>query len=152
MFSATNDLRQEHAELLENVEELRRLAIKTPKLGVRERGEELDRVGSLLRSTLLPHAEAEEKYLYPLWEELISSPRASEVMVYEHEMIKNLISNLLLMLGTDSAVMQEKLYGLYALICSHFDKEEMVIFTVLDENPEWRSSQAFQMLQREMAQ
>ena len=132
----TEAFRQEHAALLEHIEHIRLAAQEVPRLSAEERTAVVGRVLAFLHETLLPHAQAEEKVLYPEWATLVGYPDAAVPMVHDHEAIVARIERLAATPAEDVDALQELLYGLYALISVHFRKEEDIQLPVFDEQPQ----------------
>jgi iron-sulfur cluster repair protein YtfE (RIC family) len=137
----TEPLRAEHRELLPHLDELRAVAVgvavSTPD-ALRAR---LDDLVRFLREHLIPHADAEEDVLYPAVERAMGSPGATATMVADHVEVVRRINRLA---ESTSALgegppnseqlddLQAQLYGLWAILLLHFDKEETVLLPVLD--------------------
>jgi iron-sulfur cluster repair protein YtfE (RIC family) len=132
----TEPLRREHAELLEDTQHLVAAAREMPRLSEDERESMRGRILSFLQDTLMPHARAEEKVLYPEWAELVGFADAAIPMVHDHKAIVARIYQLANASVSDVDHLQELLYGLDALISSHLRKEEELQLPVLDAHPE----------------
>jgi iron-sulfur cluster repair protein YtfE (RIC family) len=141
-LTPTEPLRAEHRELLPHLDELRGVAVvvgtSTPDV-LRAR---LDDLVRFLREHLIPHARAEEDVLYPAVERAMGSPGAMATMVADHiEVVRriNRLAGSAAALGEGSPKseqlddLQAQLYGLWAILLLHFDKEETVLLPVLDE-------------------
>lgn len=88
------------------------------------RGERLALV-QFLRSTLIPHAQAEELVLYPALESVLGTRGyATATMVLDHRTIARLTVDLSLLVDTDTAAFERKAVALAALIDHHFANEE----------------------------
>lgn len=136
MVLPTQPFRDEHAELLGHIEHIRQAARELTTLSPEERQVLVDRILDFLRQTLLPHAEAEERVLYPEWARLAGSPDAAEPMIHDHQAILARTNELAHTDPGDIDQLQELLYGLYALISVHFRKEEEIQLPALDADPE----------------
>lgn len=123
-MSATEAFREEHAALLEHVEHLRDVARRLPAMDAAEREAAIRRILEFLRGTLVPHAEAEERVLYPAVAALLGSPEASATMISDHRAIVSRIDALATAGPDDVDRLQELLYGLHALLIVHFRKED----------------------------
>jgi iron-sulfur cluster repair protein YtfE (RIC family) len=123
-MSDIESFREQHATLLEHVEHLRALAAQLPDQGVEERAAGVERVLGFLRGSLIPHAEAEERVLYPAVAELLGSPEATATMITDHRAVVTRIEELAQTSPDAPDRLQELLYGLYALLVVHFRKEE----------------------------
>ena len=124
--------RAEHRHLREHVEHVRLAARELPELSSEEREAVIGRVVHFLRHMLAPHAETEETLLYPEFAQLLGHPQALESMIYDHVAIRERIGELDETDPTDTARLQELLYGLYALITVHFWKEEEIYLPLLE--------------------
>ncbi len=136
MARPTEEFHREHRALIEHVEHLRTTARELPDLSEAERATRIDRILEFLRGVLLPHAKAEEEFLYPRVAEIIGDPRATGTMIREHVAIHRGIESLAATDPTDTLGLQEHLFGLNALIRAHFDEEEEVYLPILDTLPE----------------
>jgi iron-sulfur cluster repair protein YtfE (RIC family) len=132
----TQSFRDEHGELVEHIEHLAEAARKVPQLDSVERGDLRDRVLEFLLGTLLPHAAAEEKVLYPEWAGLVGFADAAVPMVHDHEAIVTRVKRLEAADLDDVDGLQELLYELHGLILVHFAKEEDIQLPAFDAAPE----------------
>ena len=135
MQRPTQAFRDEHQDLLEHVERIRIAARELPWISWAERREVVDRVLRFLNETLIPHAEAEERGLYPEWSRLVGYPDAAAPMIQDHRAIRARAARLADAELSNTEAMQELMYGLYALILVHFEKEEEIQLRALDEQP-----------------
>jgi len=142
MDSVTQPLRDEHKELLPQIERVRRVADSigvVPTEVLRQRVDELHR---FLSRELIPHAKAEEAVLYPLVARAIGAPEATATMRHDHVEIAGLadelasiepeLSDETLSLEAQHAL-RRILYGLYTLVRVHFIEEEEIYLPLLDE-------------------
>ncbi len=74
--------------------------------------------------------------LYPEWAKLIGFDAAAVPMVHDHEAIVARIERLEQADVDDIETLQELLYGLYALIDTHFRKEEDIQLPAFDATPD----------------
>jgi len=141
MASVTQPLRDEHRELIPHIERLRRVAdwvgeapIATLRQGVTEAYE-------FLQHHLIPHAEAEERALYPVVGRLLGAAEATATMSRDHVEVGRLTKELGALrtklsrarLGKAQAkALRRVLYGLYGLVKVHFAKEEEIYLPLLD--------------------
>jgi iron-sulfur cluster repair protein YtfE (RIC family) len=139
-MSVTEPLRREHADLLPHLTELDDLAS-----GIDDwRADTTTRLRAaveFLQDHLVPHARAEEAALYPLVEELMDAPGATDTMRADHVEIVRRISALAAAIADVGAApptaaraeqLRGELYGLSAILQLHFRKEEEVLLPVLD--------------------
>ncbi len=140
----TQPLRQEHRELLKDIDLVRSTADSitgnnlTPAILSR-----IDRVFDFLVHTVIPHSLAEDKALFPVIQEILGSPHATETMGHDHMVISNLTRELNYLRTHISGLsitreqvngLRRVLYGLHLLIKVHIDKEEEVYIPLLEEN------------------
>ena len=132
----TEPLRQEHRQLLTDIEHLAKAAREMPELSEEEREVLRGRVLEFLRGTLLPHAAMEEEVLYPEWAALVGFGDAAVPMIHDHQAIVAWVERLEAADLSDVETLQETLYGLHALIAVHFAKEEDIQMPAFDAAPE----------------
>lgn len=131
----TEPFRQEHEELRSHIEHIGQAARELPRLAAGERELLVGRILGFLNGTLLPHARAEEEVLYPEWAKLVGFEHAAVPMVHDHEAIVARVERLARTDTDDVDTLQELLYGLYALIGTHFRKEEDLQLPAFDAAP-----------------
>jgi iron-sulfur cluster repair protein YtfE (RIC family) len=131
----TEPFRREHEELKSHIEHIGQAARRLPSLAPEEREAAVERIVAFLRGTLVPHARAEEAVLYPAWAKLLGFDAAAVPMVHDHEAIVARIDLLEATGADDVETLQELLYGLYALIGVHFQKEEEIQLPAFDAAP-----------------
>ena len=141
MTQVTEPLRAEHRGLLPDLESLVAIAESLDNWEVAVTPGRLTEVIAFLRDHLVPHARAEEAVLYPEVERVMGSPRAMATMVADHTEIVRRIDALGV---TATAVgvgppstdkrneLRAELFGLWAILRLHFDKEEEVLLPELD--------------------
>jgi iron-sulfur cluster repair protein YtfE (RIC family) len=132
----TEAFHEEHRELLGHIEHIRDAARELPELTESERAARRDSVLEFIQGALLPHAEAEERFLYPKVAEVLGDSRATATMSRDHVAIRERAEALSRTRTADTAELAELLFGLYALITVHFEKEEEVYLPLLDDEPE----------------
>lgn len=142
MPSVTQPLREEHRELLPEIESLRTAADGVGGLPSRELREAVDRAYSFLSRHLIPHAQAEDRALYPVVEKLLGAPGATATMRRDHvevgrltDELRTLRSGIRAGRAVDPGIardLRRVLYGLYTLVKVHFAKEEEVYLPILD--------------------
>ncbi|MBE3559858.1 MAG: hemerythrin domain-containing protein [Ktedonobacteraceae bacterium] len=141
MSQLTQPLREEHRELLPHIAQLRTVADTVGTAPLTSLRQDLDEVYAFLTHHLIPHAQAEERALYPTVGRLMGAPQATATMSRDHVEIGRLIEEL----GTVRAslgqtnldasqeqALRRVLYGLSTLITVHFAKEEEVYLPLLD--------------------
>ncbi len=140
MTRPTEPLREEHKGLLPHIEELREAADVIGEAPREVEKQKLEDSYRFLSRHLRPHAEAEEKVLYPKVEHLMGSSEATETMKRDHKEIIGLTQELgSLLKETESGrdplrdkALRRILYGLHVLVGVHFAKEEEVYLPLLD--------------------
>ena len=141
MVTLTQPLRDEHKELLPHIELLRTAADAIGTAPGASLQRSIDEAYTFLTRHLIPHAQAEERALYPVVGRLMGAPEATATMSHDHVEIGRLTGELgslqPYLNGASISVEQEKalrriLYGLYAIVKVHFAKEEEVYLPILD--------------------
>lgn len=142
MTTVTQPLRDEHKELWPHVEVLRATAdaVGEAPLEALQRG--VDEAYDFLAHHLIPHAQAEERALYPVVQKVMGAPEATATMSRDHVEVGRLteelgglraqLSSAVSITTAQSKTLRRVLYGLYALVKVHFAKEEEVYLPLLD--------------------
>jgi iron-sulfur cluster repair protein YtfE (RIC family) len=140
MVRPTEEIREHHKHLEQRLGTFWKAVEGLEKFTPREKVQ-LQDLMDFLKMELLPHAEAEEKYLYRKVAEVMKNPMFTKTMEVDHEVIKAYIHELedeIDRAYKESSPKQlnkvqkvsNKLEGL--LTC-HFRKEEEVYLPILDE-------------------
>ncbi len=142
MSKLKDHLTNEHAHLRPHVELIRTAADavgEVPNHILREMTESV--VGFLLRE-LIPHAHTEDAILYRALEEALHAPGSARTMQHEHTEIVRYTDELTSLNSSiidyhdlsQTAVreLRRVLYGLYALVMSHFAKEDHVVAAIIE--------------------
>jgi iron-sulfur cluster repair protein YtfE (RIC family) len=145
----TDFFMKEHAELDSGIEQLRETADLMFLEPTEELARDIEDCFGFVNGTLVPHAQAEEKLLYPEFERLLGTPVAMQLLAREHEEIIRLATEL----GAygpqpwqDELSHEERkhlrrlLYSLYALIRLHLTKEEEILIPLLEKSLEGSSA------------
>ena len=141
MASITQPLRDEHKGLYPHVESLRLAGDAVYESLTSLAHARIEEAYSFLSRELLPHAQAEEKALYPMVQKAMGAPQATATMSRDHVEVARLKEELAqqrvhkspLSITLDQAMsLSRVLYGLYALVKLHFAKEEEVYLPLLD--------------------
>ncbi len=141
MATLTQPLREEHKELIPHIEMLRTVADSVGAVSGERLQRGVDEAETFLTHHLIPHAQAEERALYPVVGRLMGALEATATMSRDHVEIGRLTEELGLLrsqLGGASAnelqikALRRVLYGLYALVKVHFAKEEDIYLPLLD--------------------
>ena len=142
MTTVTQPLRDEHKELIPHIEALRTAADAVGDVPPDALHARIDESYDFLTQHLIPHAQAEERALYPVVGKVLGAPAATRTMSRDHVEVGRLVDQLRALraqistAGPDNAQIKDLrrvLYGLYALVSVHFAKEEEVYLPLLDE-------------------
>lgn len=143
MSATMQPLRDEHQHLLPHIDQLRQAADAVGYAPIETVRQGVDEGYAFLMHHLLPHAQAEDRALYPVVARLMGAPAATATMRHEHGAIAQLchdLGNLRPRLAHTTAVtddlareLRRVLYGLHALISEHFAEEEEVYLPLLEE-------------------
>jgi iron-sulfur cluster repair protein YtfE (RIC family) len=142
MTTVTQPLRDEHKELIPHIDALRTVADGVGDVSPDALREAVDAAYDFLAHHLIPHAQAEERALYPVVGKVLGAPEATSTMSRDHVEVGSLTDELgglrkqiRAAAPTPSQIkdLRRVLYGLYALVKVHFVKEEEVYLPILDE-------------------
>jgi len=141
MASITQPLRDEHKELYPHVESLRLAGDAVNESLTSSAHAKIEDVYNFLTRQLLPHAQAEEKALYPIVQKVMGAAQATATMSRDHVEVERLTQELgslrvhksqLSITFDQTRALRRVLYGLYALVKVHFAKEEEIYLPLLD--------------------
>ncbi len=141
MSTLTQPLRDEHKELFPHIEQLRKVADMIGDVPAPTLVPAIDEVYDFLAHHLIPHAQAEDRALYPVVGQVMGAPEAPDTMRRDHVEVGQLVQELRSIraqLSTDdltdaqAKALRRVLYGLYTLVKVHFAKEEEVYLPILD--------------------
>lgn len=141
MVTVMQPLRDEHQELLPHIEHIRVVADRVGDVSTEMLQHELGEVYHFLSHHLIPHAEAEDRALYPLVAQVLGAPEATATMRRDHVEVGRLTAELAALrtqVGEEelpisvAKELRRVLYGLYALVKVHFAKEEEVYLPLLE--------------------
>jgi iron-sulfur cluster repair protein YtfE (RIC family) len=141
MATLTQPLRDEHKELFPHIESLRLAGDlidetfnTSARAGVKE-------AHSFLIHHLIPHAQAEDKALYPVVQKAMGASQVTATMSRDHVEVGRLTEELAglqaqitgpSITSEHARALRRVLYGLYALVKVHFAKEEEIYLSLLD--------------------
>jgi iron-sulfur cluster repair protein YtfE (RIC family) len=137
----TQPLRDEHKELLPHIESLRTAGDAVGTVSAELVRQQVDAAYDFLVHHLIPHAQAEDRALYPVVGRVMGAPEATATMSRDHVEVGRLTEELATLRGrliggvigeADAGALRRVLYGLYALVKVHFAKEEEVYLPLLD--------------------
>lgn len=141
MKPLTQPLREEHQEILPQIEHIREVA---DLIGYADQAtvfRAVEEVYAFLAYDLMPHAEAEDVGLYAAVAKVLNSPESVATMRRDHVEIGRLTGDLISLrhaIGMQPMVeaqikeMRRLLYGIYAIVSLHLAKEEEIYFALLD--------------------
>jgi iron-sulfur cluster repair protein YtfE (RIC family) len=136
MNTLTQPLRDEHKELLPDIEKILKVAEGIPDAPLDEIRNGVKEVYEFLAYHLIPHAQAEDAALYPAVQKALGSPDATRTMSRDHVEVGRYVDELADLQNNISPqnfkALQRVLYGAYALVKVHFAKEEEVYLPILD--------------------
>ena len=142
MASITQPLRDEHKELYPQVELLRAAGDAINESLTTSAHAKIEEAYNFLTHQLIPHAQAEDKALYPVVQKAMGAPMATATMSRDHVEVGRLTDELgtlrvhhsqLSITTLQAQALRRVLYGLYALVKVHFAKEEEIYLPLLDE-------------------
>ena len=141
MASITQPLRDEHKALYPQVEILRLAGDVVNESLTSLAHDKIEQSYNFLIRQLIPHAQAEDKALYPVVQKVLGTPQATTTMSRDHVEVERLtqvlgtlrVHRTQLSITFDQAMaLRRVLYGLYALVKLHFAKEEEIYLPLLD--------------------
>lgn len=154
---ATERLRAEHASLRREAARLPRVAADISEWTAPDTPDQLQQIRGFLSSRLLPHAASEEAVLYPLLDKVMGAEQSTATMVADHAEIHERSDALAAVVAAvgqgppspaEAEALREHLYALWAIVRLHLDKEEKILFSLLDAR---LSSADVQTLEQKMA-
>jgi len=141
MASITQPLRDEHKELYPQVELLRAAGDAINESLTTSAHAKIEEAYNFLTHQLIPHAQAEDKALYPVVQKAMGAPMATATMSRDHVEVGRLTDEFgtlrvhhsqLSITTLQAQALRRVLYGLYALLKVHFAKEEEIYLPLLD--------------------
>ena len=141
MASITQPLRDEHKALYPQVEVLRLAGDVVNESLTSLAHEKIEQSYNFLIRQLIPHAQAEEKALYPMVEKAMGAPQVTATMSRDHLEVERLtevlgtlrVHRTQLSITFDQVMaLRRVLYGLYTVVKLHFAKEEEIYLPLLD--------------------
>lgn len=130
----TESFRKAHHELDGRTAELRCLAETLPVLTTFERAERRRRILRFLHERIEPHTRVDEMVLYPEVATRLGDPLIAVAMNYDHLAIRRWIELIAAADVSDTAKLQQLLYGLDALIRVHLWKENELFLASLESS------------------
>ena len=135
----TEPFREEHAAIKEHLRHMSRMIESIPGVAPEVRKQNMTKLVEALKGHILPHAEWEEKVLYPVIDQKTGSGKYTftAAMRHEHRIVERWIDQLASESekGTpDTTLFVRRADQLLGLILAHFEDEEEVLLPVLDES------------------
>lgn len=140
--SVMQPLKDEHRELLPEIEFLREAGILVEGASEHDVLRAVDDAHAFLVHHLIPHAMAEDRVLYPIVERVMGAPGATATMSRDHVEVVRFTEELgslkdkVALFGVtenDLTALQRVLFGLYGIVKLHFDKEEEIYVPILEK-------------------
>ncbi len=141
-------VRDEHRELIAQIEVLRTVADSIGSASIESIRKGVGQAYTFLIHQLIPHAQAEEQVLYPTVGRLLRALEATETMSRDHLEFIRLTEELEALRlhvfytpvsEADEQALRRILYGLYAIIKLHLAKEEEIYLPILETRlPAWQ--------------
>ncbi len=133
-------LGQEHREIEHIVGRIETTAEMAGNLAARDLASALRSLLDAIEKTLLPHIDWEDNFCYPQMDRLAGTPWATRLLRLQHQQVRQAVERLeadWLALRREPTHRQlvdlrARLYGLHALMSSHFEQEERVVLPFLD--------------------
>ena len=133
-------LSHEHREIEHVVGRIEATAEMAGNLAARDLASALRSLLDSIEKTLLPHVDWEDNFCFPEMDRLAATPWATRLLRLQHQQIRQSVERLeadWLALRREPTHRQlvdlrARLYGLHALMSSHFEQEERVILPFLD--------------------
>ena len=131
----------EHREMAHGLSRVGEVAELAGSLAARDLFTALRGLLNWLESTLEPHADWEESWLYPKMDAAAHSEWATRMMRFEHRQIRRAIADLETDLDglrhepahAQLLALRAHLYGLAALVAAHLEREEQLLLPLLGE-------------------
>jgi len=135
----TEPFREEHAAIKEHLRHMSQMIQVIPGGMTEIQKQNMTRLVEALKGHILPHAEWEEKVLYPVIDQKTGSGKYAftAAMRHEHRIVERWIDQLASESekGTpDTTLFVRRADQLLGLILAHFEDEEEVLLPVLDES------------------
>ena len=131
---ATTPMREHHKALLQHLEHVWHFAETVGTGDYTTEREQAAAIGKWLAANIKPHAEAEERYLYPHVARLMGAKAATRTMSIDHRFVARHITSIAAAVPTGGTRwepaslnhLRAELYRLQGILLPHFAKEEEV--------------------------
>jgi len=132
----TQPFRDEHVEVKKHLDHMAEMIGSLATASSAEKQTIMEKLVAALRSHILPHAEWEEKVLYPAVDRIAGGKYTfTAAMRHEHEIVERSIALLADQAENpthDGVVFRRNADQLLGLILAHFEDEEEVLLPILD--------------------
>ena len=133
-------LSHEHREIEHVVARIETTAEMSGNLAARDLASALRSLLDSVEKTLLPHLDWEDNFCFAEMDRLAGTPWATRLLRLQHQQVRQVIERLeadWLALRREPTHRQlvdlrARLYGLHAVMCSHFEQEERVVLPFLE--------------------
>ena len=135
----TARFRAEHKEVQEHLRHVHQWVGALPSQPPAEQRKTAQKVAAFFEKHIKPHAEWEERFLYPVVDKLAGGgPNAfTSTMRYEHRVVGRWIAELRAEADKeriDAATFSRRADNLLGLLWTHFEEEEEVLLPFIDKN------------------
>lgn len=141
MATFSHVMHEGHREQVGRLELLRTVADSIGSFPTTTLRESIGHAYHVVTQHLLPHAQAEESFLYPAVGRLLCAPEATDTMRRDHVEVIELVEELETLWlrlfyapvrPSDEQALRRVLYGLYTILRLHLAKEEEIYLPLLE--------------------
>ncbi len=135
-LQSTKRFRREQTDLHREIERLPVVAHELGDLSAEERIDVVETVVAFLTEILLPHADVEQRILYPEARRLLGRGGTPGDVEHDRREVRARIAELVSCDPDDVGTMQETLYALHALLAVHLERETEVYLRLVQSQPD----------------
>lgn len=134
----TQPFRDEHAQVRQHLKEMAARVGQLRNESADAQKKSMGEVVAFFQQHIKPHAEWEERHLYPVVDKLAGCPTArpfTSTMRFEHRVIGGWIDELAREAkkpAPDAVAFSRRADNLFGLLSAHFDEEEQVLLPLID--------------------
>lgn len=145
---STDPFRAEHVEIRKHLEHIRSWAGELAQQPVADQKATMTRTVRFFLEHIRPHAEWEERHLYPIVDRIIGGDREpfTGTMRHEHKIVARWIGELAaeaVKPSPNAIVFARRTDNLLGLLDAHFEEEEEILLPLLEQN---MSAQEFEQV------
>jgi hemerythrin-like domain-containing protein len=132
---STDPFRAEHVEIRKHLEHIRGWAGELVKQPLNEQKATMKRTVSFFLEHIRPHAEWEERNLYPIVDRIAGGEHFTATMRHEHKIVARWVGELAVEAvkpSPDALAFARRTDNLLGLLDAHFEEEEEVLLPLLD--------------------